>query len=169
MSQTENNSEVVSWFIDRTPDYDIQSSQDTIVEEMFGYSDYVEATDYLADYNPVVEYHRTRMILESFSNRNYELNEDFIPFGNPAGRNRLNNSPVNFIVNEFDLSEEDRTCCVCIDEKNSEQICKLNCCHAFCVECINSCLDRNSLCPLCRTYITQIRTQTFQARHKIKH
>jgi hypothetical protein len=168
MSQSESNSEVVSWFIDRTPDYDIQSSQDTIVEEMFGYSDYVEATDYLADYTPFTR-RRPDDINNDIDYNNYEPNEDFIPFGNPAGRNRINNSPVNFIVNEFDLSEEDRTCCVCIDEKNSEQICKLNCCHVFCVECINNCLERNSLCPLCRSYITQIRTQTFEARDKIKH
>lgn len=153
MSQIEHNSEVVSWFIDRTPDYDIESSEDTFEEP----SDYVEATDYLADYNPVFEYHRTIMLLEEFSlqprisNRNYEVNEDFIPFGK---------SPINFIIDKFELSEEDKTCCICMTEKDNEQICKLNCCHTFCVECINTCLERNVVnCPLCRTCITQIHKQ----------
>lgn len=173
MSQFEINSEIVSWFIDSTSDYDIQSrqdtidtqsSQDTIVEEWNVSSAYVESRDYLADFNPDDEYNRTRMILETFSNTNYDPGEDFIPFVN-----RVNKSPINFIVNGFYLSEEEKTCCICIDEKHSEQICKLNCCHMFCVECINICLERNSMCPLCRTSITDIRTQTFEARHKIKH
>jgi hypothetical protein len=152
----EDNSEVVSWFIDRTPHYDTQHSQDTIVEET---QDYVEATDYLGNYDPGLEYHRTRMLLEEFSlqprisNRNYEVNEVFIPFEVVVMK-------PNFIIDRFELSEEEKTCCICMTEHNSEQICKLNCSHTFCVKCINNCLERNVVnCPLCRTYITQIRKQ----------
>jgi hypothetical protein len=194
MSQTENNSEVVSWFIDRTPDYNTEISEDTIVEEN---SDYVESTDYLAEYEMTSQYdidrriredlflqtfhHRTNLIasrLAIFRNNDYyddidyeynnnEESEDFISFGNPVGRNLMNSSQVNFIVHEFELSEEEKTCCICIDEKDDDKICLLNCRHKFCVECINSHLKKNQNCPLCRAYITEIRTQTFEARQQI--
>lgn len=192
MSQIENNSEVVSWFIDRTPDYNTEISQDTIVEET---PDYVEATDYLAEYEMTPQYDMDRRIREDFlqtfhhtanliarrqamfrnndyyDDIDYEYNngeesEDFIPFD---GRNRVNSSPVNFVIDEFELSKEDKTCCICIDEKDDHQMCLLNCQHKFCVECINEHLKKNQNCPLCRSYITQIRTQTFEARRQIHH
>ena len=56
-----------------------------------------------------------------------------------------------------------------IDEKDDNEFCILNCRHQFCVECINAHLKKNINCPLCRTYITQIRTQTIEARYKINH
>jgi hypothetical protein len=196
MSQVDYNEEVVSWSIDRRPNYDTQSSQDTIVEET---SDYVEATDYLSDYEMISQYdvdrrmredlflqtfhHTTNLIArrqalfrndDYYQDMDYEYNnneetEDFIPFGNPAGRNRVNSSPVNFIIDAFEMSKEDKTCCICIDEKDDDQICTLNCHHTFCVECIDLHLNKNQLCPLCRTYITQIRTHTIEARRQIHH
>jgi hypothetical protein len=191
MSQSEYNDDIITWSIDRRPDYDTPSIQDTIVEET---SDYVEATDYLAEYELTSQYvldRRTRedLFLQTFhyttnliatrqvvfrNDDYYEYNnndesEDFIPFGNPAGRNRVNSSPVNFIISEFYLSKEAKNCCICMEHKNYKQICKLNCHHNFCVGCINLHLNTNHYCPLCRTYITQIRTQTIEARRQIHH
>lgn len=174
MSQTNYISETVSWSIDRNPDYNTESAQNIMVEEC---TDYVEATDYLSDYNPIIEYYHTRIPIEElslqpfddtsiirslspFTNRNYE---DFIPFDSPTG------SQVNIIFNEFELSEEDINCCICMSDKNIQQMCSLNCCHTFCVECIDIHLNTNHNCPLCRTYITQMRIQTIEAIHKIHH
>jgi hypothetical protein len=146
-SVSENNSEVVSWFIDYTADYDFHQT----IQNIPSFS----VIDYLADYTLNIRGQA----------------DDFYYYYDPnsAGRNRLNTSSVNVIVNEFYLSEEDRNCCVCMDKKDIDHICKLNCFHVFCVECINTCLERKQTCPLCRSYITQIQTQTIEARDKIKH
>lgn len=78
-------------------------------------------------------------------------------------------SQINFICNEFELSEEEKNCCICMTDRNNEQICSLNCRHKFCVECIDILLKTKHTCPLCRTTITQIQTQTIEARELIHH
>ena len=76
---------------------------------------------------------------------------------------------VKFVVQNFDLLEEEKNCCICMEDKLSEDICKLNCSHKFCVECINTLLNNNHTCPICRINITQICTQTINARYLIHH
>ena len=88
-------------------------------------------------------------------------NGDFIPL--------VKRTPVNFIINEFELSEEDKNCCICMSDKNNEQMCRLNCCHSFCVECMDIHLNTKHNCPLCRTDITQIQSQTIESRQKFHH
>ncbi len=137
MSQSEYNDDVVTWSIDIRPDYNLNN----IIEDS---TDYVEATDYLVDY-------------------------DYIPFDNLQNPNNVNNTCVNFIISEFYLSKEAKNCCICMEHKNYKQICKLNCRHNFCVGCINLHLNTNHYCPLCRAYIYQIQTQTIEARRQIHH
>jgi hypothetical protein len=82
---------------------------------------------------------------------------------------RTNRTPVNFIINEFELSEEDKNCCICMSDKNNEQMSRLNCGHSFCVECMDIHLNTKHNCPLCRTDITQIQTNTMESRQKFHH
>ncbi len=142
MSQIDYNlNEMVSWSIDVTPDYTLNNIEDS--------TDYVEATDFLVDYD-------------------YNYHYDFIPF-NSQNPNNVNNTSINFIISEFHLSEESKNCCICMEDKKDTQFCNLNCLHNFCIECINSHLNTNHCCPLCRTYIYQIQTQTIEARQQIHH
>jgi hypothetical protein len=105
------------------------------------------------------------------SNRNitipYDPNEVEVVFNMLIKPNVC--SQINFICNEFELSEEDKNCCICMTDKNNEQICSLNCSHTFCVECIDILLKTKHNCPLFRTVITQIQTQTIEARQLIHH
>ena len=66
------------------------------------------------------------------------------------------------VVEPFDKCD-DRTCSVCLDEKEHDQFAKLNCNHVFCDECVSKvmtfCIGRNC-CPLCRATIDRIAVQT---------
>lgn len=112
---------------------------------------------------------------------------DEIRRGNAALQNIINN--VNHVVNEyrgelqlpsFEISDEgvydklsittsvvtdnseDIICPICFDAIEHEKICKTNCNHEFCKDCMNKSLRDNIIikneggCPLCRTRITQI-------------
>ena len=94
---------------------------------------------------------------------NINSNEDFIPFDN----SRTRNHGINISIINFTVSEEDRQCCICMEERQSEEICRLNCQHAFCVECINQHLQANHSCPICRTSVTTLSVQNNNARDRI--
>jgi hypothetical protein len=77
---------------------------------------------------------------------------------------------IDFIISKFELSdEEDKNCCICMEETQIEDICKLQCSHTFCVKCINAELNIKRRCPICRAYIFKIQTQTIKARQQIHH
>jgi hypothetical protein len=71
---------------------------------------------------------------------------------------------INIMIDKnMEISEEQRECCICMDEKNKKDICKLNCSHTFCITCCNNTIQtkiqhrQNDIsCPLCRTRITII-------------
>ena len=65
-------------------------------------------------------------------------------------------SHIETQIQELDISEEDRNCCICMETKDKIEICQINCGHKFCGECISHHIERNhtnSVCPLCRTDI----------------
>lgn len=128
MSQTNYDTDVISWSIDREPDYNI--------------------LHYLADY------------------RIANSDDDFIPFNEI---NRQNKSRIEYIIEPFVLTKEDKNCCVCMEERENEQMCRLNCKHIFCVYCMNQHLNKNNCCPLCRTCIKSIQTQTVESKNQINH
>lgn len=63
------------------------------------------------------------------------------------------------------LGINDNTCCICIDTIAREK--KLECGHAFCMECIDSWITKNPTCPLCNdkiqvTFLQRIRCSEFK-------
>lgn len=85
-----------------------------------------------------------------------ELNDDFIPFKKPIQK------PIESVIQEISMTEEDKICCICYETKKSEDISQVNCSHKFCSTCIIEHISKNSensCCPLCREKITNI---TFQ-------
>jgi len=103
------------------------------------------------------------------TNRNVETstninsNEDFIPFDT----SRPQNHGINIGITNFAVSEEDRHCCICMEERQPEEICRLNCQHTFCVECTNQHLQSNRSCPICRSSVTILTVQNNDARDRI--
>jgi len=94
----------------------------------------------------------------------FDNNENFIPFCNSYSQNKR----ININTNNFDIPEEDKHCCICMEERLFDDFCKLNCQHIFCIECINQHLQNKHSCPLCRSNITTITTQIASASDKIK-
>jgi hypothetical protein len=94
------------------------------------------------------------------NNRNFDNIDDFIPFNTP------NVTQFDFIVQEFLISEEDKTCCICMEERYEEGICRFNCHHLFCIECTRQHVKKNNSCPLCRTKIKNIQFQNNELREK---
>jgi hypothetical protein len=90
-------------------------------------------------------------------------NNDFIPFINSPSRQH--NIDVN--IAQFTTTDEDRQCCICMEERQSLEICRLNCMHSFCVECINQHLQTNQTCPICRTQVTSLSVQNNDAMDRV--
>lgn len=85
------------------------------------------------------------------------------------------NSKHNILVYYFHnslLNIRENECCICMDEKQTN-MCKLNCSHEFCVDCISQLLDKclnenkQPTCPLCREKIDEIYTQKLENMDKL--
>jgi hypothetical protein len=94
---------------------------------------------------------------------NINSNEDFIPFDSSPPQNR----GININISYFAVSEEDRQCCICMEERHPEEICRLNCQHTFCVECTNQHIQSKNACPVCRSSVTTLIVQNTNARDRI--
>lgn len=70
------------------------------------------------------------------------------------------------VVTDMAITEEEKDCCVCQEEREDNDICRLNCAHTFCSGCVKKVMDRQKKCPLCRAEITQICVQTETNREK---
>ena len=135
MSQTDYD-EMISWSIDRTPDNNIIN---TLIATEETYIDISYSNRENINY-------QENFITNSRHITSFNYNNDFIPF---------NNNKIHFVSNKFQISQDDLSCCICIEDKSVNQLCKLNCQHLFCIECINRHLETKNVCPLCRQSITQ--------------
>lgn len=70
------------------------------------------------------------------------------------------------VVTDMAITEEEKDCCVCQEERENNDICRLNCAHTFCSGCVKKVMDRQKKCPLCRAEITKICVQTETNREK---
>ena len=62
-------------------------------------------------------------------------------------------------IEEIIITEEDKLCCICLDSREKNEICQINCGHKYCKECILKHIKNNKYCPLCRSIITKISIQ----------
>ena len=51
------------------------------------------------------------------------------------------------------LHDEETSCCICFNEFIDEKICKLSCGHYYHIECINTWINHQNICPQCRKII----------------
>lgn len=153
----------IGWVIDRTPDYNLINNNEyddinfvnNIRNErnLHFHEQFARATQALI--NGTIQFRNNEDI--------DDYGDDFIPF------EPLPHPPIDIEVEvqQFYVTEEDTNCCVCMETRENQQICQLNCLHKFCSECILTHIRRNrhqTCCPLCRTNITNISVQTQQIR-----
>jgi hypothetical protein len=132
--------EEVSWFIDRIPDYN--------------YSMYLQLQD--EDINNYYSPGPTEMTENTGHHRPHT--PDTPP---PPTANKFY---ISVVFQNLEISEEQQNCCICMENREKNEICELNCQHNFCGTCIKDvlCKNKNSKqpnCPLCRRDIKNIKTQ----------
>jgi hypothetical protein len=65
-------------------------------------------------------------------------------------------------MNEDEIDDELK-CAIC-HQPFREPVSSIQCHHTFCKVCINACLNRERLCPICRTYSNHERYQPVKSR-----
>ena len=74
----------------------------------------------------------------------------------------LNNN-ITIIPERFSASEEEQfDCFICMENRENDKFCQLNCDHYFCVTCIRTIIHLPQVfnCPLCREKVTSIKTMS---------
>ena len=158
--------DIVTWTINRVPSYEILSlstdftnnyqdnSLDIPYENDFHIPNdrYFNMTNSVDINNPITH----NNINFRFNNNDMD-NADFIAFTNDSS---VNQAEIEFVHESFDLEADNKLCCICLESRETEEICKFNCQHTTCVSCINELIHKNSNtripCPLCRTTIKKI-------------
>jgi hypothetical protein len=76
---------------------------------------------------------------------------------------------IIIICEYMEISNEDQNCCICMETREKNEICSLNCRHRFCEICVESCIKKKSLytCSLCREPVEIISVQKTEIKEKL--
>jgi hypothetical protein len=68
------------------------------------------------------------------------------------------NCGVIFIRERVEIADEQYECCVCMENREKEEVCALNCNHTFCAMCVKTIMtaSRAFCCPICRGKVTRV-------------
>jgi hypothetical protein len=77
---------------------------------------------------------------------------------------------IDIIYKTLLISDEETICCICMETKEKNEICYLNCHHTFCHYCVENCLKMQHLyvCSLCREEVIVIICQKLEIIEKLK-
>ena len=136
-----------TWFIDRTPNYDY-------ARDIIYYNNYNNYNNYIG-----VLYN--------------EINYGIIPIqnANHQGQQQVK-FHIGIALQSLEISEEMRNCCICMEQREKDEICEFNCHHNFCGFCVKDILSKNNnlrkpKCPLCREDIKNIKAQKKEIQNKL--
>jgi hypothetical protein len=78
---------------------------------------------------------------------------------------------IDIIYKTLLISDEESICCICMEKREKNEICSLNCHHTFCGYCIENCLKMKELyvCSLCREEVIVIICQKLEIIEKLKN
>lgn len=78
---------------------------------------------------------------------------------------------LDISLQSLEINEESQNCCICMEYRDKDDICELNCKHKFCWICIKSIISKKNSrilnCPLCRDDIKNIITQKIEIQNKL--
>ena len=80
----------------------------------------------------------------------------------------INNKSI-VILEKSDLILDEIECPICLETKESKEICYTSCRHCFCVDCIGRLISKNNkcICPMCRTSVKEIYNNDLESSVKI--
>ena len=73
---------------------------------------------------------------------------------------------------DMKVTEEECECCVCMEKKDTSEICRINCAHTFCIDCCIQTMaakfrrQESMTCPLCRVELTSILVKNMESKDK---
>ena len=89
---------------------------------------------------------------------------------NPTIRFEEPKQNIDIIYKTLLVSDEESICCICIETREKNEICSLNCHHTFCGYCVENCLKNQDIymCSLCREVVIVIICQKLEIIEKLK-
>lgn len=77
---------------------------------------------------------------------------------------------IDIICENIEISKEQQSCCVCMEDREKNEICRFTCEHTFCGTCIIDILKTQNIlvCPLCREMVINIVTQQNTIQNKLQ-
>jgi hypothetical protein len=89
---------------------------------------------------------------------------------NPTIRFDKPKQNIDIIYKTLLISDEESICCICMETREKNEICYLNCHHTFCRYCVENCLKMQHLyvCSLCREEVIVIICQKLEIIEKLK-
>ena len=77
---------------------------------------------------------------------------------------------ITISCEELEISYEDQNCCICMEQREKNDICELNCHHKFCGFCVENCIKRPDTynCSLCRERVVKIISQNIEIKEKLE-
>ena len=101
-----------------------------------------------------INYDRYRRILDDAVRNPNQYSDElgYIPFNT--------SHVISIKVDTFLITEDEKTCCICMETPHTDKMCQTNCQHKFCVDCLTQYTKTKQTCPLCRTLITDISVST---------
>ena len=152
LTELAENDTPIIWYIDRNPTPSIIDLQRLVDNNIPNYDVYYNYAN--NNYN--------------YANNNYNYYFD----------NRLqvinnldHNHPIDIICESLIISDEAQNCCICMETREKQEICLLNCNHGFCGICVKDILtkqNRYPKCALCREKISVIRVQTSETQNNLQ-
>ena len=89
---------------------------------------------------------------------------------NPTIRFDKPKQNIDIIYKTLLISDEESICCICMETREKNEICYLNCHHTFCRYCVENCLKMQHLyvCSLCREEVIVIICQKLEIIEKLE-
>lgn len=77
---------------------------------------------------------------------------------------------IDIVCKNIEILKEEQNCCICMEDREKNDICRFNCEHSFCGTCIIDILKTQNTvcCPLCREIVTNIITQQNTIQNKLQ-
>ena len=76
---------------------------------------------------------------------------------------------INIVYKSLQITDQETNCCICMETREKNEICLLNCNHKFCGYCVENCIKIKEKynCSLCREVVNTIITQKLQIQEKL--
>jgi hypothetical protein len=148
LTQLNENDSPIIWYIDRNPTPNIIDLQRMVDNNVPNYDVY---NNYAND------------------NYNYYFGDRFQILNNNQYNLRHHYHKIYILCESLMIEDESQNCCICMETREKQDICLLNCNHGFCGICVKDILEKQPRpsCALCREKISVIRVQTSETQNNL--